>query len=486
MADNDIIIATRYTTEGYDAAISKAERVGRTFRDLSSGLTRLGALMNSELLRSVGNTITGFQELADTVSNTYKIIKDVPVVGKLLAGAGGAFIGSSIYDATIGKLQGTNTETILRQIGELIRVGFNPETLRVEAQIAQVNAMTVENSKYKYDPNNIGDINERLKGTGVSVTGGDVNTLRKAVEETQKLLDIRIKEGDQVGSTVGQVATALKILQQALKDAEAANKDAATARLNQIFDPIKSKIKAAADIQDRLSSASKTYHAAQMDRAKELAEINAEVYQRRIAAAQSLTADLAKLDSAYYENRLRMAESFGLESQRAEEDHQREMRRLSQDHNRRMSRLADSRDALGLEDEIQNYEDQRKAAEEDYAVMQARRNQDYAIQLRDMEKAFQQQRQERINQYNEQLRDISKYLIEQRKLVNQQFADIAKAVMEAFTNAARAYTSVTNNQTTSTNSTLNQTNNFGSVSDPNAVANLVNSQVKAIFDAATK
>jgi hypothetical protein len=190
------------------------------------------------------------------------------------------------------------------------------------------------------------------------------------------------------------------------------------------------------------------------------------------------------MDSQYYANRLAAAESFGLETQRSEEDHQRQMRQLQMSHDKRMSKLADSRDALGLEDEIDAFESERSQAEDEYSVMQSRRNQDYANQMRDMERAFQTQRQERINAYNQQLIDIAAYNKAQRDLIATQMQAIAKAVMDAFTQAAKDYTAA-QNTLNNTSNTANVTQNInGQSMSPEQYKAMTYAAIQDVFGAA--
>lgn len=455
MADNEIVVATRYTTEGYDAAINRAQRVGQTMNNLGNSLSRLGYALKSDLLRGIGDSIEGFQALARTVSDTITLIKQVPAVGVGLAALGGAFVGSKIYDATIGQAQGTSTAKIFDQLGTLLKYGFDTDRiiqdLRLQAQSAQIDAnnavFNFKEGLSKNDP--------RVNAVIGQILGGFSGFLG-----TQKF--------GQLGQAASDVA-AQQQQQQRIADA---------------YSGINAKIQAATDYQNRLASASAQYNAAEFDRKMAIAKLEADISARRIAAAQSLAADLAKMDSTYYSQRLQMAQSFGLETQRAEEDHQRNMRRLQESHDKRLRKLADSRDALGLEDEMESFEDERRAAEEDYQTAQARRNQDYANQLRDMERAFQQQRQERIAAYNQQLRDIAVYNTTQRQLIAQQMRDIAKAVMDAFTQAARTYTQ-SNTSNTSTTNNVNMTTNVNGAGDPLMTAQLVHTEVARLFRAAT-
>jgi hypothetical protein len=220
-------------------------------------------------------------------------------------------------------------------------------------------------------------------------------------------------------------------------------------------------------------------------RKESLAKLEQDISQKRIDAAQSLSKDLANMDSGYYADRLKAAESYGLEAKRAEEDHQRDMRKLSQSHDQRMSKLADSRDALGLQDEMQAYEQERKAAEEDYSVTQSRRDQDYANQMRDMEQAHQEQRQKRIADYNQQLADIAAYNVAQKQLIQQQFSDIANAILSAFTLAAQQQ-AVNNSVSNNTANVTQNFNGFTPVSQGQDIKPYVYQAIQEVFSGARK
>ena len=222
---------------------------------------------------------------------------------------------------------------------------------------------------------------------------------------------------------------------------------------------LKEKEKQSAELDKKLAAQSYSNFERDYKRKESLAKLEDDIAGKRIAAAQSLSKDLASMDSGYYADRLKAAESYGLESQRAEEDHQRDMRKLAQSHDQRMSKLADSRDALGLQDEMSSYEQERRAAEEDFSLTQSRRDQDYANQMRDMEQAHQMQRQKRIDDYNQQLADIAAYNIAQKALIQQQFTDIANAILTAFTLAARQQAANVTNSTTTNSANVTQTFN---------------------------
>ena len=455
MGETDILVTTRYTTEGYDAALSKADRIGQTMLRLSRDLGGIGRFLNNDFLIGVGNALGGIEDMIGAVSELSKSIRNMP---PLLAG-GIVFGGASIVGDALGKAYNTASGTVDTGtlVSSLQRLQDALNKLPAD-QAAQV----------------LANFNQRMEGVssaqrvaGMNALAESIDNIGKAAQKNLPMLSDFYMQQD-------------KLLPRMLQY----QKDQGAASYEQYIDRTGAKLKAATSYQDRLASASEKYHADELANKIRIAELERDITQQRIAAAQSLSSDLSRMDSQYYANRLAAAESFGLESARAEEDHQRQMRQMQQSHDKRVRKLVDSRDALGLEDEIDAFEDERSQAEEEYAVMQSRRNQDYANQMRDMERAFQAQRQERINAYNQQLIDIAEYNKAQRDLIAQQMQAIAKAVMDAFTQAAKDYTAA-QNTLNSTSNTANVTQNInGQSMSPAQYKALTYEAIGEVFGAA--
>lgn len=455
MADNEIVVATRYTTEGYDAALSKADRIGQRMLRLSRDIGGIGRFLNNDFLIGVSNALGGIEDMIGAVSELSKVIRSLPPIGA----AGVIFGGAALAANAAGSAYNTATGTV--DAGTFVAAAQ-----RLQDALAKIPADQAAAAMETFSIKMAGATSAQ-QVAGMNALADSINSIGNAAQKNAPLLSDFYNQANQLLPRMMQY-----------------QQEQAAKRFSNLTDSIKGQLNTATAYQDKLSSASQKYHAAQLERAKELGQLNIEIANRRIEAAQSLAADLAKMDSTYYANRLQMAQSFGLETQRAEEDHQRNMRRLQESHDKRLRKLADSRDALGLEDEMESFEDERRAAEEDYQTAQARRNQDYANQLRDMERAFQQQRQERIAAYNQQLQDIAVYNTTQRQLIAQQMRDIAKAVMDAFTQAARTYTQ-SNTSNTSTTNNVNMTTNVNGAGDPLMTAQLVHTEVARLFRAAT-
>lgn len=142
------------------------------------------------------------------------------------------------------------------------------------------------------------------------------------------------------------------------------------------------------------------------DATNQINQLEMQSRDKRISILTSYAEDEQKITDEQNKQRLDLAKAFGIETERMERDHQREMQRMAEDHGKRLSKLADSRDALGIEDEIDNYETQRRRAEEDYQTSAGRRNEDYAQQLKDQSENFDEQRKARTQEKDKQLNEL--------------------------------------------------------------------------------
>jgi len=462
-------------------ALDKLDQTSIKLMRAGMGLREIGDVFGSKMLSDVGKLTQAFGGLANSISDVRDLAKSLSKSPILMAGG---FIGAT---ALIGK---TVSDTVTHATGGSTTEDRVSALQRVQDALAKLPADVAAQK--------LEEFRSQIKTVSTADDVARVNTFADGIE---KLTANMVGAND----PLLQLATRFKQIQDAansftvydrrndklLPRIESYGQEQAQQLAKRNFDAIGAKIQAAATLQSKLADASKSYHAAQLDRAKSLGALEADIANKRAAAASSLAADLQKMESDYYANRLRMAQSFGLETTRLEQDHQRDMRRAAEEHNRRLSKLADSRDALGIEDEMQSYETERRNAEEDYQTQAQRRNQDFAQQLRDLEQSFRQQRQTRIDQYNQQLIELNTYLTAQRKIIADQFAAIAKAVMDAFTGASQQYTQATGgvsgtstNNTTNTNRSVTQNNNFGAVSDPNQIKALVYKGITEAFGAA--
>jgi hypothetical protein len=474
------------TTAAIDKAHVSTSRLTDKLGKLSSfgrDLRQAGGFLGSSTLTAIGDVADGFGDISQSIDAIVKQKGGLSSVLKLgAAGIGGAIAGAGIYDATIGKMQGTDTATILKQIGELFRVGFNPETLRIEAQTAYLSAQVMEAGKYSYEPSKVEPgLAKELRSKGI---GGDLSqaALAKALSDEEKLLQLRLTEGDVVGSTVAMVQDNITKIKAAMKSAgleSYSDKNAAslleyTKRAGGIASAFGGLQGASNKYTSSRSFADSTYQ-------QKLALLAKEISTKRIELAQQYNADTLKIDAQYYAQRSELARNYGVEAERAEEDHQRNIARMTKDHDKRMSKLAESRDALGIEDEMSAYQDQRQQADEDYQIQARRRSEDYANQLRELDKAHREQEAERRNAYNQELADLQVYAQNRRNQEAVEYGKLLRDIVQAFVDARNAFAQqIGAGNTTNTNQTANVTQNFNGV-DGGLSGQLIKQQTYSIL-----
>lgn len=430
-------------------------RAGRGLSELGRAFDIAGQIFGNENLKKIGEFSRGIGEVTMAYGNLKRTIGELnqsgpgQILAGVGAGVGGALIGSQIYDATIGKLQGTDTATILSQIQQLMAAGFNVDTLKVQAQQAVISAQNAEKfTALQTGLKQIGKSRLDLaQEMGIYTGPRDEAGMRAALKQVEEFLKTAPEwkpaapgEKEQINYKLQAQVIAAGLREELQRlDNEAAQKKAVEDK--KAADALQKTI-----VQASLSGTYKTLgtigqlqgnigslndRRAQMASiySMQLVNIEKEAQQKRIQAATSLSADLASIEKQYYAERQKVAASFGIETSRMEQDHQREMRRMQEDHTGRLRKLAESRDALAIEDENDSYRTQRDRAEEDYQVNAARRNEDFALQLRDMEAAFRDQRDARQAQYRDQLNQINQQAQDQRNVATTQWQAMLQTIV---------------------------------------------------------
>jgi hypothetical protein len=415
-------------------------RTGRELERAGMGLSRLGDFLGNDQIKKVGELTSGIGGLAMSLGEVQKVLMLIKAGGGIgtAIGIGGAVIGgvaagAGIYDATIGKQQGTDAGTILKQAfadmsatftaqaAQLTRnANYTEEYTKALNENAHAQGLITE-EQYKavaanYDPviRASQAYNDLAKSVGAAAAAAQMASTNIFGGMAKGVADI-VKQQSQRGQPEFQAgAKEFQNYQQKLRDLE------------------KKAIDDRADVVRQGE--------------KEISDITRRYYQDTARAAQQLQKEQMKIvndgikqenkeEQAYYRDRAKQAAQFGVEMQRLEEDHQIQMQRMSQDHNIRLRRLADSRDALAIEDEQQNYEVERSRAEQDYQKEVARKNQDLARTLAEQDAAFNEQRQQRQQDRQQQLADLKAGYDEQQAERRQQFNDEIKARRDD--NAAR-------------------------------------------------
>lgn len=464
--DKDYEKSQRTAQQATQKTIQEFRRLDTELLKAGHGLKQLGDAFGSEALSRVGQFTAGLGGILSTataIGDAFKTISKSPLASGLLAVAGSAIAGSSIYDATIGKAQGTNTATILDQLGQFAAAGFNVDQLEMNVKQAMIKAGTLS------------PVSDLLP-TLVPKTPQQL-----AREKAEKFL----------GPTMPSAYLDPK--QAEILRAQQARKDEL---LRELEDEKYQRM-----INARSESYAKYFeYISQKDEARQkkdmqIADLESNIATRRAQAAQSLAADLAKMEQDYYANRLKAAQDFGVESARMEQDHQRDMQRMQQDHAKRLRNLAESRDALAIEDEVDSYNTERDRAEEDYQISAARRSEDFARQLNDMETAFRQQRQARINQYNQQLSELNDYLNTQRQVILNQFTALIQAIENVMTGKTQQQNQQllqnqiygqSPNWTGPTPVSISQSFQFGNVSNPRQIATIVHQELTHVIHEAMR
>jgi len=118
-----------------------------------------------------------------------------------------------------------------------------------------------------------------------------------------------------------------------------------------------------------------------------------------LQAAQDYARQAAQAEEDYYLARVERAAQYGIQVQRAEEDHQRRLQQLRRSYERQLEDAVIGRDAIAIFRARRDYEDQRRTEEDSYQVQARRADEDYARQIAQMEQQFRQQQQLQAEDY---------------------------------------------------------------------------------------
>jgi len=153
--------------------------------------------------------------------------------------------------------------------------------------------------------------------------------------------------------------------------------------------------------------------------------------RNQVRAAADFARSQAQADADYYAARALRARDFGIEVQRAEEDHQRSMERLREDYLNQVNDAEMDRDATAIYHARRNYDQQRQNAEEDYQTQAQRRNADHAQEIADQEAAYQIQRAQRLEEFHRQQDDAQQQYEEQRAQRKEEFEQQRQDALDA-------------------------------------------------------
>jgi hypothetical protein len=360
---------------------------GRGLRELGMSFRLLSDFTGNEQLKKIADLTGGVGELVSMAGHFKRLLSEIKEMGGLakvlggglgLAGAigGGAVAGAAIYDATIGKAQGTDTGTVLKQGASV----FNRNLI-------------------------------------MSLTG-DAAKANEAFTDTARLYGLIATTAPPANDALKSLSAVGDLIGKAVKDAVEKSKN--FGQINQDFGKYQDDLKSA---QQKFNADSLTqqtdYEKSYQDMIKRFGQENKAAYDSLVKSRMKIVSqgidEEKKAETSYYKDRLLRARDFGIQAARDEAAHQIQMQRLSQDHGRRLSKLADQRDALGIEDEQENYRLERGRAEQDYNLSAQQRNEDYARQMADMEANFNDQRKSRADDRQKQLQELQQNYSEAAK-----------------------------------------------------------------------
>jgi len=163
------------------------------------------------------------------------------------------------------------------------------------------------------------------------------------------------------------------------------------------------------DYQEQLAEVEKNYQKERARAAKDFAEqerAEREEYTRSQARElRDFLASQQQAEADYYRERMKAAADFGRETERMEEEHQREMRYLQEDHQTRLQDMLERGDVRGIEQELRDYERERRRAEEGYGASMGERNEEYAAQVAQAEREFALQQEQRQKEFDQRRAD---------------------------------------------------------------------------------
>lgn len=225
-------------------------------------------------------------------------------------------------------------------------------------------------------------------------------------------------KGNEWARAVGIWTGAIEDNQAALEQAASAAEKFSNSQMQTYINYIDAENKAKTQYEDKVAQVKQNAAAQDLQDAQDnarqqaLSLRNFNLNEARISASlqRQNSQDIAsflKTDALsvkeHYANRLATAKAAGIEIQRMEEDHQREMRKLAADHQDNLADLATKRDALGIVREVRSYEKQRKEADSETNLAIARKKADTARTLAEQDASFAAQREQRLADFQAQM-----------------------------------------------------------------------------------
>ncbi len=334
--------------------------------------------------------------------------------GPALAVAGGVVVGAGIYDATIGKQQGQTAGSIFAQMASVFSKNVTTMTQGVEAG----NKAFLDTARmYGLIEDNAGKANQQLE-----LTAADLNDLSEA--QRQSL----------TGFT--QVAAAFQNMTSKMLERVNASVATLDPKSAQAFDEYQRSLAEkehtyGIERQRIVDETLRNVNAIELKYHQDLGTMSYSYNTSRIDILKQENVTLTGMEKNYYKQRAAALAQFGEQVQQAEAQHAVEMQRLSQDHQTRLRKLAESRDALGVEDENESYKRERDRKEEDFQRQVELMNRQAATMLATLEQGFQEQRKAQEQATAQQLKDLKSNYNKDVANRGKQYADELAAAQQA-------------------------------------------------------
>jgi hypothetical protein len=165
---------------------------------------------------------------------------------------------------------------------------------------------------------------------------------------------------------------------------------------------------------------------------RQRAQAAADFARQQEQAQEDFQENEARIEEDYLAQRAETLADLHSELERLAQNHQKRLRELERDHQMRMEDLAANRDALGMVREQRRYEDERRAAEEEYrqAVTDAKaRTQEV---LAELDQQYQIARSRRLADFQEQQAEAEEQFAIQQERAAEQFAARLEALDEQY------------------------------------------------------
>jgi hypothetical protein len=396
---------SRINTDPIGAAVNAVGQMIGAIQDFAKGVEegqeKVSSAWDKRLNQSFDSAVDAADDYVAAQQRIIDILRKFPIIGRLFVDAEEAVNASSVkiqrtliksatdYDDYVAAVQKMNANlgdwAHAIELLDQAQFDHRKELDRHRAAIDEV--MTA----YERGTATLEQVRDRLLDLGT-------------VEAGLKALGAQIQIIDQQAANFKELGVAYREWQEGLAQAEQEWLDKRTAAQDEFNAEA-----------ERLEEELGAERQAAIERyGDDVAALEARNADERRALMENFIAQSNAAEEAYYAQRAKLAENYGIQAARAEEDHQRRMQRMREDAAIREQGLIESRDALGLVRARRDAERERRRADEDFSVQQARRSEDYARQLAEMQRAFEQQQAQRQQEYNAQLAALSQAYDEQQ------------------------------------------------------------------------